>query len=88
MPGKIGPYHNYERGSKMKRALIIALALSAVLGLAACGDTADRSDNTKDGVIGDGLKQDMQDMKNGLDNMMDPDSSHSGSTANSGTAGR
>lgn len=47
----------------MKKAVIIGLSLLLVLSLAACGNSdADRSDNTKDGVIGDGLGEDMRDL--------------------------
>ncbi len=47
----------------MKKAVSIVLSLLLVLSLAACGNSdADRSDNTKDGVIGDGLGDDMRDL--------------------------
>lgn len=47
----------------MKKAVTIGLSLLLVLSLAACGNSdADRSDNTKDGIIGDGLGEDMRDL--------------------------
>lgn len=47
----------------MKKAVYIALALVFSLSLAACGNSdADRNDNTKDGVLGDGLEGDMKEM--------------------------
>ena len=47
----------------MKKAYYIVLSLIIALSLAGCGNSdADRNDNTKDGVIGDGLGEDMKDL--------------------------
>lgn len=51
----------------MKKALYIALALVISLSLASCGNSdADRSDNTKDGVLGDGFEEDMDKLKDDI----------------------
>ncbi len=47
----------------MKKAILIALCLTCVISLAGCGDTADKGDTTKNGVIGDGLEGDAERMK-------------------------
>lgn len=52
----------------MKKAVYIALALVMALSLVACGNSdADRDDNTKDGVIGNGEN----DLERGLDDIGD-----------------
>lgn len=68
----------------MKKAIALLLSAVLALGLAGCMGTADRSDNTKDGVIGDGLRDDVNDVKNGLDDMMDGDRTGGSGTANNG----
>lgn len=45
----------------MKKAILLLLVLTLVLSLAACMSDADRSDNTRDGVLGDGLLGDRAD---------------------------
>ncbi|MBQ3951412.1 MAG: hypothetical protein II668_02470 [Oscillospiraceae bacterium] len=55
----------------MKKLIITALCLVCALGLGACSDTADAGDTTKDGVIGDGFRDDLNDMRDGLEDMLD-----------------
>lgn len=59
----------------MKKAFYIVLALILALSLAGCGNSdADRSDNTKDGVIGDGLdglNRDLDDVGRDIGGAMD-----------------
>ena len=79
----------------MKKAVSIVLSLLLVLSLAACGNSdADRSDNTKDGVIGDGLGDDMRDLgddifdgndRNATDNR--DGNVNGGANGNTGTTG-
>ncbi len=66
----------------MKKALYIVLALVMALSLVSCGNSdADRSDNTKDGVIGDGL----DDLKDDLRDMGEDITGSMGTGGNNGT---
>lgn len=68
----------------MKKALYIVLALVMALSLVSCGSSdADRSDNTKDGVIGDGL----DDLKDDLRDMGEDITGSMGTGGNNGTTG-
>lgn len=52
----------------MKKAIILVLCLMCFASLTGCADTADNGDTTKNGVIGDGLKDDANDVKNDIQN--------------------
>ena len=68
----------------MKKTLYIVLALIMALSLVSCGSSdADRSDNTKDGVIGDGL----DDLKDDLRDMGEDITGSMGTGGNNGTTG-
>lgn len=51
----------------MKKAFILVLCLMCFASLTGCADTADNGDTTKDGVIGDGLKTDANDVKDDVE---------------------
>ena len=56
----------------MKKAVYIALALLLSISLVSCGHSdADRGDTTKDGTIGDGLKEDIRDVGDDLKDTAD-----------------
>ncbi|MBQ3952064.1 MAG: hypothetical protein II668_05830 [Oscillospiraceae bacterium] len=71
----------------MKKLIITALCLVCALGLCACSDTADAGDTTKDGVIGDGFRDDLNDMKNGLEDMLDGEGGRNDNYGTNGTYG-
>ena len=71
----------------MKKLIITAMCLVCALGLCACSDTADAGDTTKDGVIGDGFRDDLNDMRDGLEDMLDGTDGRNGNYGTYGTYG-